>query len=124
MMRIGRQAGFTLLEVIVALAILALTLGGLVKSVGDTASNQHTLEERTLAQWVALNRMALTQLAETPAAAGASNGVTKMAGRQWQWSQQIDNTADSAVNRITVIVNRDGNESQLARVIGFLGGER
>ncbi len=112
--------GFTLLEVVVALAILALVMSGLVKSIGDSANNQRAIEARTYAQWVALNRVAETQLAESPTPTGSSNGLIELAARQWQWQQQVDSTDDPAVHRITVTVGREGEASELAQVIGYL----
>ena len=52
-----KQRGFTLLEVMVALAILALTLGAMIQAGGASARNVAMLRDRTLASWVALNKV-------------------------------------------------------------------
>lgn len=114
------QKGFTLLEVIVALAILVLALSGLVKSVGTGAYNQNALEERTLAQWVALNQIARMQLDLSPMVEGETDGIEAMAGREWRWRQQVEKTADPSVRRIIVTAGREGGTSEPARVIGYL----
>ena len=114
------QQGFTLLEVIVALVILTLTLSGLVTSIGDGASNQSALEERTFAQWVALNQIAKMQLEQPNIKKGDSNSVEEMAGRQWEWTQQIESTSDPFVHRIVVTAGREGQDSESARTIGYL----
>ena len=118
-MQICRQNGFTLLEVIVALAILALIMTGLVTSIGDVATNQNSIEERTFAQWVALNQIAKLQLDEEMAQLGNSNGLEEMAGRQWEWRQTIENTGDPLVHRVIVTAGREGKDSELARAIGY-----
>ncbi len=118
---VGRsQKGFTLLEVIVALVILTLTMSGLVKSIGDGANNQNAIEERTLAQWVALNQMARAQLEQLQVPVGDSDGIEEMAGREWAWKQLIEKTADPLVNRIIVTAGREGQSSELARTVGYL----
>ncbi len=114
------QLGFTLLEVVVALFILALTMGGLVKSIGDGAKNQGAIEERTLAQWVALNRIARMRLEQPDIHTGNSNGVEQMANRDWEWQQQIEKTPDPSVYRVIITVGREGHSSTLARTIGYL----
>ena len=116
----GRHQGFTLLEVIVALAILTLTMSGLVASIGDSAANQNAIEERTLAQWVALNQVAKMQLNETAIRLGDSSGLEEMAGRQWEWQQTVEKTGDPVVHRIVVTAGREGQSSVLARTIGYL----
>ncbi len=114
------QTGFTLLEVLVALVILTLAMGGLVKSIGDDAANQNAIEERTFAQWVALNQVAKMQLQEAQIQLGSSEGVEEMAGREWVWHQQIEHTPDPSVHRIIVTVGRDGQSAELTRSIGYL----
>jgi len=115
-----QQTGFTLLEVIVALVILTLTMSGLVKSMGDGANNQLAIEDRTFAQWVALNQMAKMQLVQLHVSVGASNGSEEMAGREWVWEQLIESTSDPSVVRIVVTAGREGQSQELARTVGYL----
>lgn len=119
-MKTRRQNGFTLLEVLVALVILALTMSGLVSSIGDGANIQNALEERTFAQWIALNQIAKMQLSESAAQSGSSSGTEEMAGRVWQWQRRIEKTTDPLVNRIIITAGREGQPSELARVVGYL----
>jgi general secretion pathway protein I len=114
------QKGFTLLEVIVALAILALTMTGLVTSIGNGANNQNALEERTFARWVTLNQIAKMQLGESVVQPGNSSGLEEMAGRQWEWQQTVEKTGDPLVRRVIVTAGREGQSSVLARSIGYL----
>jgi len=114
------QKGFTLLEVIVALVILTLTMSGLVKSIGDGASNQNAIEERTLAQWVTLNQIAMMQLEQSQVSVGSTNGVEEMAGREWAWQQLVEKTTDPSVHRIIVTAGREGQSSELGRTVGYL----
>ncbi len=119
-MQIYRQYGFTLLEVIVASAILALVMTGVVVSIGDVATNQSAIEERTFAQWVALNQIAKLQIDEEIAQQGNSSGIEEMAGRQWEWQKTIEKTGDPLVHRVIVTAGREGKTSELARAIGYI----
>ncbi len=114
------QKGFTLIEVVVALLVLTLTMTGLVQAIGNGANNQRTIEERTLAQWVALNQVAAMQLEQTLAAVGSTNGSVEMAARQWWWQQEVAKTEDPTVNRIRVTVTRETGSEELAQVVGYL----
>lgn len=84
------QAGFTLLEVLVALAILAVALSALIKLSGDNARNAAYLRDRTHAHWVAGNVMARYQAGLEPVGSSLQRGSAFMAGREWYWQAQIE----------------------------------
>lgn len=100
----ARPAGFTLLEVLVALAIVAVgmaaVLGALTSSVGTVTY----LRDKTFAQWVALNRIATLRLSGQLQAPGNSNGDIDFAGRSWHWRQEVTTTEVPGVVRIDVRV--------------------
>ncbi|MCP3662586.1 MAG: type II secretion system minor pseudopilin GspI [Gammaproteobacteria bacterium] len=120
-MRAGhRHAGFTLLEVLVALAVLAITMTALVGSAGNHARNQTYLEQRSLAQWVAMNRMSESRLDQQAPVVGVKQGDLHFAKQNWQWQTKISETPDKNVYQIEVVVHREGDETELAQVAGFL----
>lgn len=80
--------GFTLLEVLVALAVAAIGLGAVIKVAGGNAYNAQYLQEKTLAQWVALNRVSEIKLSNKFPAVGTEKGSAEMAGRTWYWQQE------------------------------------
>ncbi|MGB0514780.1 MAG: type II secretion system minor pseudopilin GspI, partial [Wenzhouxiangellaceae bacterium] len=65
--------GFTLIEVLVALAVVALALGALIRTTGQAADTQYEAERRTLALWVASNRLAELGLALVVGALGVGD---------------------------------------------------
>lgn len=119
-----RAAGFTLLEVLVALVILALALGALIKTAGDHALLVADLETRTQAFLVAENQLRRLQASKLWPEASEQNDVLEQGGRRWQWQARFESTPDPDLKRVVMDVrqmNGDAaNAGMDARVIGFL----
>jgi len=98
--------GFTLLEVMVALAILAIALTALMKSASENAVNTAYLRDKTFASIVAANKASEMFLAKVWPSTGNSNGIVEMANDKWQWNMTIENTEDTLVRRMIISVNR------------------
>lgn len=114
-------AGFTLIEILVALAIVAIALGALVVEGSHYVAGAARMQDRTLAHWVAMNRVAEQQLAGTWPSAGTSNGTVELAGREWAWTLRISETPDENVRRIDVEVRADrAGERVDATAIAYL----
>lgn len=121
------MAGFTLLEVLVALAIFALVAASVLSASGRSVRTAMQLEDKTLAMWVADNRVTELQLAETPPAAGRDQGQVEFAGRHWVWQSEVQATSEPNMLRVMlwVAVEPDGfsgdlRESALVSLNGFL----
>lgn len=114
------SAGFTLIEVLVALAVLAVALGALIRTAGDAAANAGHLRDKTLAHWVAMNRIAEQQLAPTWPSVGERGGETEMAGREWHWEEVVEATEDADMRRLTVHVGHADGEDSLVKLIAYL----
>jgi general secretion pathway protein I len=84
-----KSRGFTLIEVLVALAIVALAVGALLGTVTSSASNVIYLKEKTIAEWVALNRLTEVRIAQQMPDKGRRTGNTEMAGMRWQWEEEV-----------------------------------
>ncbi|MEO8064957.1 MAG: type II secretion system minor pseudopilin GspI [Pseudomonadota bacterium] len=81
--------GFTLIEVLIALAIVAMSVGALLGTLTSAASNISYLRDKTLAEWVALNRLAEIRTAVLMPDKGKRAGNTVMGGMRWQWEQEV-----------------------------------
>lgn len=84
-----QRRGFTLLEVLIALAIVALAVGALLGTVTSSASNVIYLKDKTIAEWVALNRLTEVRIAQQMPDKGRRTGNTEMAGMRWQWEEEV-----------------------------------
>lgn len=115
------QRGFTLMEVLVALAVLAIALGAIIKAAGEGATNIGRLRDQTLASWVALNRINATLLDGEWPAEGRSGGVTEMAGREWRWEMTVSTTADEDLRRLDVSIRDQDEQAPLAILTAFMG---
>jgi general secretion pathway protein I len=114
--------GFTLIEVVVALAVVAISMAAVIKTGADTTRNAAYLQDKTFAHWVAVDRLAELRLSGPPPSPGRSNGSAEMAGRQWFWRQVVSTTADKDVLRVEITVSGSEGEDAgpVARVTGFL----
>jgi general secretion pathway protein I len=117
----SRVGGFTLIEVVVALAVVAIGLAAALGGINRVAANTTLLQEKTLATWIAQNR--ITELRIQPALpeVGESDGDIEFAGTQWQWEAEVIATQVEALRRVEVRVRHDGDGRVLARAVGFVG---
>jgi len=99
-----KARGFTLVEVLVALVIVAAGASAVLSSLNSAASSTVYLRDKTFAQWIAGNRITETRLATTPAQNGKTEGELDYAGRRWKWRQQISDGEIPGLRRIDVSV--------------------
>ena len=114
--------GFTLIEVMVALLIIAVSLSGAVKVMGNGAHNASLLSQKTFAQWVGLNQLTAVKLKGTWLKTGESKGKVEMANQKWQWVQKVIKTEIDNVNRLEISVYsmpRTRGDNPQATVVGF-----
>lgn len=122
MVNLKQKQGFTLLEILVALAVMGLVVVVLAKNSSTTVANAGYLKEKTLAHWVAMNKAAELHLSRTWLALGEKSGEEVMAGRQWQWMVTVHETPDPEVRRAVIDVT--GGEvwgSPLTSISVFVG---
>ena len=115
--------GFTLIEVIVALAIVALGMFAVFTSIGETASNVGYLRDKSMAGWIADNKITEIRLSGEFPSVDRTEGDVDYAGRRWHWTAIVSQTPVDGLRRIDMMVRREGDaeDSALARLAGFVG---
>ena len=99
-----RSAGFTLIEVMVALAVFSLAALALIRLEGATLRSTVVLDNAVLGRIVARNVAVDAITGGTPPVAGQSVGVEQNGGRAWRWTRQVTPTGDSRILRVDVAV--------------------
>jgi general secretion pathway protein I len=122
-MRSPEQHGFTLIEVVVALAIVAIGMLAVFKTIGDSVNNVEALRDRSFAGWIADNRIAEIRLSGQVPSVEETAGEVEFAGRRWHWVTKVSQTQVEGLRRIDVSVRRDGDpeDSSLVTLAGFVG---
>jgi len=99
------KRGFTLLEVMLALAIFALAATTVLQVASGALSNQQVLEEKTVAGWVAENQTALLYLMTREQRNVRHQGENDMAGKRWYWRTIPLNTGNSLLQAVDIEVS-------------------
>lgn len=115
--------GFTLVEVVVALAIVAIGMLAVFKTIGDTVNNVATLRDRSFAAWIADNRITELRLSGQMPSVDETEGDLEYAGRRWHWVARVSQTPVNGLRRVDVRVRRedDAPDSSLVSLAGFIG---
>ena len=114
--------GFTLIEVLAALVIVALGMIAAIQAVTQSARNGVYLRDKTLAHWIGMNVLTERRLQSAPPDVAESTGRVEYAGQLWQWSMKVTQTQVSSLRRMDIIVRRaDAPEgTSLATRLGLL----
>lgn len=114
----GSRAGFTLIEALVALTILAVASVGLIRATEAHVDQVRGLQTRAIAQWIAENR--LIELQVDPAGAMDQSDRVEMLDRGWNVVVRADASEDPDLRRITIDVSPEGGRNTAAVLTGFV----
>jgi general secretion pathway protein I len=121
-MRCSRKnSGFTLLEVLIALAILGLSLAAMAGKMGRMLNAANTMHDYTYASWIAHNKITEMRLANVVPDVSSSSGELEYAGTEWAWRAVVSETGIESLYRVDVTVSFPGGDPLMRVVTGFIG---
>jgi general secretion pathway protein I len=118
------HSGFTLVEVLVALMVVALGLAALLTALSSAPPASSSLHEKTLAQWIALNRISEVRLMVNRIAPTNDTARIDFGNRTWHYDTRYFDTSIPTMKRITVRVWAGDTKSggnPVAEATGFIG---
>ena len=116
-----RIRGFTLIEVMVALTIVAFSLTAVAASMSQMIDAASSMRDRTYASWIAQNKLAEMRLANVLPEVSTTTGELDYANGQWEWRATVSETGVENFMRIDVTVMLVGSDYEILTVTGFVG---
>ena len=99
-------SGFTLVEVLLALTIIAIALTALLKATAQNIENTHRIKEKTIGHWVAMQGVSMIQLNLLQLnQSQESTQATTMLGQQWYWRAKFSATSIKNIQQITISIS-------------------
>ncbi len=113
--------GFTLLEVLLAMAVFAIAGVSLLGAAGNNFTNISHLETKMFANWVASNQLVETSLDQAWPPKNNKKGHVEMAGREWYWQQKIIKTTDKDMRAIVMEIRlAEDDEQAIASLMTYV----
>lgn len=120
-MSADRSAGFTLLEILVALAVLAVALTAGARAIGMSVQSAYQIRQALLADWVAQNRLVLHRINRDWPGIGQQSGSDMQGGIEFRWEEEVSATPHGMFRRVEVRVLDPADASRpLRRVVGYV----
>lgn len=121
MRRSRRAGGFTLVEVLVALAIVSIALLAALRAAGQATNALDELRLRQFAGWVAEDRLAEHRARREWLPLGIGRGTQVQAGVEFAWREEVISTPNPSFRRIDVLVSTPAEPARtLSRLTGFV----
>lgn len=112
--------GFTLIEVMVALTIVAFSLTAVAASMSQMIGAATAMQERTYASWIAHNKLAEMRLSGAIPDVSTTRGEIEYGNIEWEWSAVVSETGIENFRRIDVSVTHVGSDYVIRTVTGFI----
>ena len=118
-----KLCGFTLIEVMVALTVLAVAFAAGYRALGQSTNNAELLKRHALAQWVAQNQLALMQINRSTVSPGT--GEARQAGIDFVWRTTLTATPKATFRKAEIVVaDLAQPDYQLARLTAYLSASQ
>lgn len=116
----NRYRGFLLVELLIALVILALPLAAFTRTINQSIDTTAGLRDRSIALWIAQDQLAVHEMRRDWPATKTVSGTREMAGRNWRWQEKVLATPTPQMRRIEIEVRDADRNDVLARLVGFI----
>lgn len=114
------QRGFTLVEVLIALVILAIALAAAARAANIATVGAEESKLRTLATWVAQNRVALLTATRSFPPSGTVSGKSAIGGIDFAWQQTVSDTPNAAFRKLELRVFRPNDPQTLTSLTAYM----
>ncbi len=115
--------GFTLIEVLLALAVIAIALTALLKATAQNVANTGRIKEKTISHWVAMQGVASIQLGLLSVPVNQEvTQVTTMLGQRWYWRVKLTPTQVKNIQQINITVSERPDGGFMNSLIAFRYG--
>lgn len=119
-----KESGFTLVEVLVALAVLAIALPALMISISEQVRGFSHIRDKSIAHWVAMNKMTELRLQNKHQGylpKDRKRGSTEMLGREWFWQLDTQKTANELLLEVELTVReiQESDAPALATALNY-----
>ena len=118
----NKKSGFTLIEVLIALSIIAIALTALIKAIAQNIENSRRIKEKTISHWVAMQGVAMIELGLLHPNNQDSTQDTTMLGEHWFWRAKVTATGLKSIQLITISVSTElsGTYKEEVRAFRYL----
>lgn len=101
--RIRTALGFTLVEVLLALAVIAIALTALLKISAQNVDSTRRIKERSISHWVAMQAVTMIQLNLVQLKSSQETSfATTMLNQKWYWRAKVSPTPVKSIQLITI----------------------
>lgn len=114
------KSGFTLIEVLLALTVIAIALTALLRAMSQTIDHTHRIKEKTISHWIAMQGITMVQLNLVQLnSSQESTQVTTMFNQRWYWRAKLSNTSINALQKITISTSTNQSGPFREELTGF-----
>ncbi|MCK9387725.1 MAG: type II secretion system minor pseudopilin GspI [Sulfuritalea sp.] len=119
-----KRLGFTLIEVLVALAIIAISVGAAMRATSAAFASSGDIKDRMMARWIGRNELARLQTTQSLPATGKLTGEGTQGNVGFSWDAVVETTPNPNFRRVEIVVRRQEGTHSLVTVPGFVVGNR
>ena len=116
----SHNQGFTLIEVLVALAIVAIALGAIIAITSQDIMRVDSMQKRMFANWIAQNKLAENRLNNIKNSVGTKDGSIIYAGSEWTWEIVTSKSGIENLLRMDVSVSNANDDVAIRKLTGFV----